>query len=183
MRRGDAVGAAPEVPALQGLLAAEHAAAWGWGVAGAHLQDDGRALAREAVTAHLARRDRLRALLRDRGADPVAAAAAYELPEDVDGPAAALRLGLALEEGTAAAQARALSLLEPAALRGALVSALSAAAVRAARVRALLDPAGPLTVPFPGQHGLATPLPPSPPPPSGTPTSAPSSGAAGPGPG
>ena len=179
MSRGDAGAAAAEVTALQGLLAAEHAAAWGWGVAGAHLRDDGRALAREAVTAHLARRDRLRALLWDRGAEPVAAAAAYELPEDVDSPAAALRLALALEEGTAAAQARALSLLEPAALRAALVSALTAAAVRATRVRALLDPAGPLTVPFPGQDGLPTPLPP----PSGTPAPAPSTGGASRGPG
>jgi hypothetical protein len=159
-----------ETEALQGLLAAEHAAAWGWEVAGAELDGIARALAREAVAAHRARRDRLSALLRDRGAEPAPASAAYALPEQTDDPVAALRLGLLLEEGTGAAQARALALLEAPALRAAVVSALAGAAVRAARVRALLDPDGPLTVPFPGAAGLPQPLPapatPSPVPPA-----------------
>lgn len=153
-----------EVDALQGLLAVEHAATWGWEVAGAELDGAGRALAREAVAAHRARRDRLQALLRDRGAEPVPASAAYALPERTDDRAAALRLGLSLEEGTADAQARALALLEAPALRAAVVPALVGAAVRASRVRALLDPDGPLTVPFPGAAGLPQPLPAPPPP-------------------
>jgi hypothetical protein len=162
-----------EVEALQGLLAAEHAAVWGWEVAGAELDGAGRTLAREAVAAHRARRDRLQALLREGGTEPVAASAAYELTGQTDDPAAALRLGLFLEEGTADAQARALALLEAPALRAAVVPALVGAAVRAARVRALLDPDGPLTVPFPGAAGLPQPLPgpatPSPGPPAAGP--------------
>lgn len=164
-------GTGSEVDALQGLLATEHAATWGWETAGAELDGPGRALAREAAAAHRARRDRLRALLRDRGAEPVPASAAYALPEETDDPAAALRLGLLLEEGTADAQARALALLEGPALRAAVVSALSGAAVRAARVRALLDPDGPVTVAFPGEGGLPEPLP-APPSPPATPSPA-----------
>ena len=162
----------PEVEALQGLLAVEHAATWGWEVAGAELDGAGRALAREAVAAHRARRDRLQALLRDRGAEPVPASPAYALPERTDGPTAALRLGLSLEEGTADAQARALALLEAPALRAAVVPALVEAAVRATRVRSLLDPDGPLTVAFPGAAGLPQPLPalPAPPPASPSPS-------------
>ncbi|MGN6251695.1 MAG: DUF4439 domain-containing protein [Marmoricola sp.] len=72
------------VAALQETLAAEHAALYVIGVLGgqaadspatsleAHLQDD--------YDAHRRRRDRLTALLVQRGAEPVAAAPSYRLP-------------------------------------------------------------------------------------------------------
>jgi hypothetical protein len=155
-----------EVEALQGLLATEHAAAWGWEVVGARLEPGSQILARTAVGAHLARRDRLSALLRDRGATPVAASAAYELPPLPPGQPAALELGLTLEEGVAAAQVRALSRLEASALRSMVMSALLDATTRATRLRLTLRPRSPATVAFPGEAGLPEPLPaPSPEPP------------------
>lgn len=97
---------APEVlAALQAALAGEHAAGYGYGVVGAWLAGADRAAARAAYDAHVARRDRLQALLRDRGADPVAASPAYALPYPVGDAASARRLGLHLEEGTGAAYA------------------------------------------------------------------------------
>jgi hypothetical protein len=151
-----------EVEALQGLLATEHAAAWGWEVVGARLEPGSQIVARTAVAAHLSRRDRLTSLLLDRGATPVAASAAYELPPLPPGQPAALELGVQLEDGVAAAQVRALSELESPALRGAVMSALTDAATRAARLRLILDPGGAVTAAFPGEPGLVEPLPPSP---------------------
>ncbi|MEU7559924.1 ferritin-like domain-containing protein [Streptomyces eurythermus] len=87
-----------EVTALQAALAAEHAAIYGYGVVGGRIGERRRAEARAAYDAHRARRDALVRAVRDLGAAPVAASAAYELPFPVGDGAAAVRLAARLEE-------------------------------------------------------------------------------------
>ena len=85
--------------ALQGALAAEHAAVYGYGVAGAMLTGSAQADARADWTAHQVARDTLEATLAKLGATPVAASPAYALPFAVTGAASAARLAATLEEG------------------------------------------------------------------------------------
>ncbi len=66
--------------ALQTALSAEHAAVYGYGVIGAHLTGTARAAASRDWVAHQMARDDLEADAGSRGAQPVAAAAAYRLP-------------------------------------------------------------------------------------------------------
>lgn len=94
-----------ETTALQAALAAEHAAIYGYGVAGARLTGAEQQRAQKAYDAHRARRDQVAALIQGRGEDPAAAAPAYELPFAVGGAAAARRLMVRVEEGVAAAYA------------------------------------------------------------------------------
>jgi hypothetical protein len=94
------------VDALQRALAAEHAATYVYGALGAATSvsatPDLFAGVSAAYADHRGRRDLLTARLRDRGADPVAAEAAYELPARLDSPAsvtaAALRVERSCEE-------------------------------------------------------------------------------------
>ena len=78
-----------QIAALQAALAAEHAAVYGYGVAGAMLTRAALAQARSHWTAHLVARDTLEAMLTELGAVPVAASPAYELPFAVTGAASA----------------------------------------------------------------------------------------------
>lgn len=91
------------VDALQGALAAEHAAIYGYGVAGARLAGEDRETARLVMNAHRSRRDELAAHISARGARPVAAAAAYRLPVQVASPQTAARLAAVLEDRVLAA--------------------------------------------------------------------------------
>jgi hypothetical protein len=122
------------VRALQRLLAGEHAAIYGYGVAGARLAGTGRDRAVRAFTAHRVRRDALEALLRGRGAEPVAAEPTYALPRPVTTAADAVALATLLEERLAAVYADAVADLDGD-LRGVAVSGLRECAVRAARWR------------------------------------------------
>jgi hypothetical protein len=88
-----------DIAALQNALAAEHAAVYGYGVAGALLSGADLAEAKADWHAHQLARDNLEAMLTRLGATPVAASAAYRLPFTVSSPAAARRLAAALEEG------------------------------------------------------------------------------------
>ncbi|MFJ2722103.1 ferritin-like domain-containing protein [Streptomyces sp. NPDC087437] len=87
--------------ALQAVLAAEHAAVYGYGVVGGRIGESRRAEARSAYDAHRARRDALAREVRDLGGQPVAAAAAYTLPFPVPDSAAAVRFAAELEERVA----------------------------------------------------------------------------------
>jgi uncharacterized protein DUF4439 len=87
------------VAALQGALAAEHAAVYGYGVVGAMLKGGAQADARADWTAHQVARDNLEAMLTKLGATPVAASPAYALPFPVTTPNRAERLAATLEEG------------------------------------------------------------------------------------
>ena len=87
------------VAALQNVLAAEHAAVYGYGVAGAQLAGTGQSDARADWTAHRVARDNLTTMLSQLGATPVAASPAYRLPFPVTSPQAAAKLAATLEEG------------------------------------------------------------------------------------
>ncbi|MGC0414675.1 ferritin-like domain-containing protein [Embleya sp. AB8] len=93
--------ATPEVKALRDALDAEHAAVYGYGVAGGRLTGAARTQARTALDTHRARRDAIGRLIADRGAIAPAAAPAYTIPFPVDTPADATRLAVFLEEGVA----------------------------------------------------------------------------------
>ena len=87
------------VPALQAALAAEDAAIFGYGVAGAHLSGSSQSAAEQDWTRHNETRDTLAAMISALGATPVAALAFYRLPFAVDGPAGAEALAAYLEDG------------------------------------------------------------------------------------
>jgi hypothetical protein len=87
------------VAALQGALAAEHAAVYGYGVVGAMLAGNEQADARADWTAHQVARDTLEGMLAKLGATPVAASPAYALPFPVTSASTAAKLAAALEEG------------------------------------------------------------------------------------
>ncbi len=87
------------VSALQGALAAEHAAVYGYGIVGAIVTGETETLARADWLAHQQARDALEAMLVKLGATPVAASPAYQLPFPVTGEASAVRLAAALEDG------------------------------------------------------------------------------------
>jgi hypothetical protein len=89
--------------ALQSALAAENAAIYGYGVAGAQLGTGARDLALRDWTQHELTRDRLQAMLTSRGVKPVAAQPAYQLPFPVHNVRAAISLAGYLEDQVAAA--------------------------------------------------------------------------------
>ncbi len=141
-----------EVPvdALQAALAAEHAAVWVYGVAGAFVPDSLAGQLDEAVVAHQARRAATERTLIDAGARPVPAEPGYLTPEPVTDTASALRLAITAETDAAAAWRSVVerSPAEPG-LRVTALDALTQAAVQATRWRAIAGTT-PLTVPFPG---------------------------------
>ncbi|GAA1476004.1 ferritin-like domain-containing protein [Nocardioides aestuarii] len=89
------------VDALQRALAAEHAATYVYGAIGAATSVSATpglfASVAAAYGEHRARRDLLTARLRDRGAEPVAADAAYAVPEPLRSPADVSAAALAVE--------------------------------------------------------------------------------------
>src|SRR6266480_7562451 len=87
------------VAALQAALAAENAAIFGYGVAGAHLTGSSQAAAQRDWTGHNQARDALAAMISARGAVPAAAQAYYQLPFRVHDAASATALAAYLEDG------------------------------------------------------------------------------------
>jgi hypothetical protein len=122
------------VIALQGALAAEHVAIFGYGVLGAHLSGGQRHTADQMWNAHRARRDRLRAYVQANGGTPVPASAAYRLPSPVTSPRSAALLAARLEDGVTAGYAGLAGVAEPA-LRRYAALAMQEATVRAVRWR------------------------------------------------
>ena len=129
-------------------LTAEHAAIYGYGVVGAHLDAATQGAARDAEASHRNRRDDLLLRLSTGGATPPAAAAAYTLPFPVTDRDAAMKLAIALEEGTARAWRSALAATKDGD-RKLCLEALTDCAVRATqwKTTAVLSP---VIVPFPG---------------------------------
>ena len=138
-----------EDAALRAVLAAEHAAVWGYGVVGAALPPDARPGAVAADVAHRDVRDRLATLLDDRGAEPVLAEGAYTLPFPVLSAVDAAALAVVIEDGVAAAWVRLLDRAAQATTRALAVRELGAAEVRAVGWRAAAGRT-PVTAPFPG---------------------------------
>lgn len=130
------------IAALQDVLAALHAAVYGYGVAGARLVGQDRALAQRRWAAHRAGRDALATTLRNLGVEPAQTAPAYALPRPVESAEDARVLSTLLEEGLAAVWADAVLRL-PTSHRGVAVAGLRDTAVAAARWRGG-------SVPFPG---------------------------------
>lgn len=91
------------VKALQAALAQEHAAIYGYGVAGAHLDGAKRERVDRDLAEHKAARDRLERWVRHHDATPVTAKAAYALPFDVTGGRSATKLLVRIERGVAGA--------------------------------------------------------------------------------
>ena len=133
------------ISALQGALAAEHAAVYGYGVVGAMLTGAALAQARAGWTAHQVARDTLEAMLTRLGATPVAASPAYELPFAVTGPASAKELAAALENGVTRAYLALVAVDDPA-LRTFGAKAMQISANRATAWSGI-------TVAFPGMPG------------------------------
>ncbi|MEO5664851.1 MAG: ferritin-like domain-containing protein [Nocardioides sp.] len=90
------------IESLQATLAAEHAAIFVYGDAGAHTSQSAEPELFTTISmlyrTHRARRDQLRLLIGDRGATPVAAAASYELPSVLRSAVAVRRQALRTEE-------------------------------------------------------------------------------------
>lgn len=140
------------IAALQAALAAENSAVYGYGVAGAHLAGVKRAAAVRNWVAHQNARDALTAMLAARGAQPVAAAAAYELPFGVHNAATAAALATVLEDRVSAAYLGLVGLTD-AALRAFGARAVAAAALRATAWRGSTLAFPGLDVPAPRQPG------------------------------
>ena len=142
------------VAALQTALDAEHAAVYGYGVAGAHLAGAKQKAAARDWAAHEAVRDTLAAMIIALGAQPVAAAAAYQLPFPVHGERSAATLAALLEDRVATAYLGLVALSE-AMLRMSGARALQSAALRATSWRgtALAFPG--LEAPAPGPVWMA----------------------------
>jgi Domain of unknown function (DUF4439) len=121
-----------DVAALQTALAAEHAASYGYGIVGAHLSGKRYTAAAADWVAHERARDRLTAMLAERGAQPRPAAAAYRLPIAVRTAAGALSLAVILERRVAAAYLDLVAVTDPA-LRTFAAQNMRDSAVRAAR--------------------------------------------------
>ncbi len=167
---GAAATSSPTVPdALQRVLAAEHAAVYGYPVAGVRLTEPGQVQhAREFESAHRQVRDDLMAQLTGLGLTPVAAQPVYRPPEAKietapatrtdhrtgTDPVAAVRSAVLLEEGCADAYRYLLTAAVAAggkqlAVRTQALSGLATAAAAATTWRRLVTPAKP-TVAFPG---------------------------------
>ncbi|HEX8082437.1 MAG TPA: DUF4439 domain-containing protein [Jatrophihabitans sp.] len=92
------------VQALQRVLAAQHAAVFGYPVIGVELRDPGQArLARLLEARHRHTRDELMAQIAARRASPAPAEASYTPAQPVTAPADAQRWALELEQDCAAA--------------------------------------------------------------------------------
>lgn len=102
------------VAPLQAALAAEHAAVYGYGVAGAMLSGTDRATALTDWKIHQEARDTLQEMIGKLGATPVAASAAYALPFTVDDARSARRLAAALEDGVTRAYLALVAVTDPA---------------------------------------------------------------------
>lgn len=133
-RRGAAVSARARqaVAAMQAALAAEQAASYGYGVVGSHLAGSRFTAAAADWVAHERARDALTAMIAARGARPLPAAAAYQLPVTVTTNKQAIALAIRLEQQVSAAYLGLVAASDPA-LRTFAAQNMRDAAVREAR--------------------------------------------------
>jgi hypothetical protein len=119
------------VDGLQGALAAENAAIFGYGMAGAFMTGTQQSTATTFWNEHRSAADTLSSMLRALGAQPVAADAAYKMPFAVHDGHEAVALAIFLEDGVTTAYLG-LVAAGDAGLRGFAARAMQDAAVRAA---------------------------------------------------
>jgi len=117
-----------EVEALQAALAGEHAALYGVGIAGGKLSGARFRAATDSYEQHRINRDRLSQLLVAAGETPVAAEAAYDLPQAVTNAATAAALILLIERRLAAVYGDLVEAAEKPAIRSLAIAGLLAAA-------------------------------------------------------
>jgi len=110
---GAGPGGSGALPALQAALAAEDAAIFGYGVAGAHLAGVSQAAAEQDWTGHNRARDALAAMISRLGAVPAAAQAFYQLPFAVYDAASARALAAYLEDGVTRAYLGVVAVSDP----------------------------------------------------------------------
>ena len=123
--------AAPGLTALQALLAAENAAVYGYGLAGAQLSGDQLSTATQDWNLHRAARVTVSAMITKRGGTPQPAAAAYTPPFAVTSATRARSLAALLEDGLVRAYLGLVALDDPV-LRAFGAGEMQAAAIRAA---------------------------------------------------
>lgn len=129
--RGARPQAHRDIAAMQAALAAEQAASYGYGVAGAHLSGAKYAAAAADCVAHERARDSLTAMITVLGGQPHAAAVAYQLPGPVHSAHQATALAVALEDQVTAAYLGMVATTAPG-LRTFAADAMRMSAVRAA---------------------------------------------------
>ena len=134
-----------EIDALQGALAAENAAVYGYGVVGAMLGGTAQADARADWTAHQVARDNLVTMLTKLGATPVAASPAYQLPFAVTNAQSAQQLAIVLEDGVTRAYLGLVAVNDP------TIRAFAAQAMQSSAKRAVAWSG--TTTAFPGMPG------------------------------
>jgi hypothetical protein len=92
-----------DLAVLGEVLAAEHAAVYGYGAIAAALAGTSRSAALDGLDVHRERRDRLRRMILDGGGKPTEAAAGYELPRPLTGANAVTELAAGIERDIALA--------------------------------------------------------------------------------
>jgi hypothetical protein len=127
------VAAAKEIDALQAALAGEHAAVYAYGVIAALLADDDRERAGDLLADHEKRRNRLRELLQEASATPVAARAAYNLQLEARDRESAKQLAAALERGLGAAYTDLVATSDSEIVRKAAIGGVTRSAKQVAR--------------------------------------------------
>jgi hypothetical protein len=127
---------ADAITALQGALAAEHAALWSYTLILAFVPPDQENQARQDIDAHRTLRSQIEQTLTDVGARPVSAQPAYATPEPVVDAPSAGRLAVTAETDALAAWRSVLEHTTDAQLRTAAFKALATGTVRVTRWRA-----------------------------------------------
>jgi hypothetical protein len=137
------------VTALQGALAAEHAALWAYGLVAAYDAADAVTIG-SMIGAHQVVRDSAADLVVRGGGTPVGPAPAYSTPQPVTDPTSARAVALVLEEDCAAAWRTVIGSTDDAVLRGLALNILTDTAGRMVTWKTL-GKAKKITTAFPGQ--------------------------------
>ncbi|MFI9384790.1 ferritin-like domain-containing protein [Kutzneria sp. NPDC052558] len=138
------------VEALQRALAAEHAAIWAYGLAGAFLPAASRAALTKGAEAHTVRRDATITTLKGAGATPNAAEPGYSVPMPLTNQSSAFTLLVSAETDSVGTWRSVLENTSDQGLRKTALDALTDAAVRAMSWRQSSGQT-PATPPLPGQ--------------------------------
>ncbi|MEU9829937.1 ferritin-like domain-containing protein [Streptosporangium sp. NPDC048047] len=163
---GAAGAVAPATPApgagggLGTALAAEHAAVYAYGVLAARAEGSLRSVMTAAFNAHRARRDRLRAMIIERGGTPAEPDASYRLPAVPSTSAQLTDLAVSVERGVTAAYIETVASGDPAVRRMAAL-AVQECVVRAYGLRPEIETFPGMPAPAPSSPA-ATPTPPPP---------------------
>ncbi|TPG36958.1 ferritin-like domain-containing protein [Mycolicibacterium hodleri] len=135
--------------ALFDAATVEHGIIYAYGVVSAHSTPETNGLVSESIAGHRELREEAIARLAARNVMPPVPAVGYQMPFVVEGPAAAAKLAVRLEEDSAVAWRAVLEQAKASDDREMAVAALTQCAARAAKWRAVLGVV-PTTVAFPG---------------------------------